>query len=545
MSHSRSTELISVAATADDPRPLQRKWLRVFALFLAMALIAILAGTVSGQGPKFDVINIDPKYDTPAIEKQVSKQAASYAMASDLAQVPKARSGAAGFYFSQYLPAKLTQPSSQHEISEVMNQANALLDRAVRSRRPSARNIMGWMYNALKPIAEGNYQPAARINAIQFISKLAKASEQRGAPPVPYPRVFTDLMPIYVDETAPEGVRAAALHGIERFVRYTPTDQVDAAAKTQVTTEMKKLLAEEAPKGRDPLVHAYLQRYAVSILTNLDSEPTLGVQLVTVSTDEKKPDLIALHSAASIGALRTKLKQEDFKTEEILKQWTNRVLKSFESEVARLDAIEGKASTSGVTQPQEPRYFLEAKEKEEDEEKTQTAATAAGMDMGMGTMDMGEMGGGMDMDMDMMGGMMEMGGGSMAGGFGMGAQIQKVQQPAEVVASRKKLNHTIQSLWMGATGTRSSVEDLEELKPAGGIMVATGENELPLVKKWLETIDTVAKAINEGSISQTNSYRKVVNDQIEVLNDYLEGKDDEAKPDTGVPVFEQFGQFNP
>ncbi|MEO1524962.1 MAG: hypothetical protein AAFX06_05975 [Planctomycetota bacterium] len=535
MSESRPTEAISVAATADDLRSLQRNWLSVIAFFIATALLALFASTAAGQAPKYEVLKLNPQIDNPTAAKQMSREAALYTLASDLAAVPQRRAKFAEVFFLQYVPAKLTQPDSVHEVSELMNQANTLLSRAVRSRRPSAGKILRWMYAGLKPIAVGNYQPTARINAIQFISKLAKPAAKSGMPPVPYPFVATDLMPIYADASAPEGVRAAALHGLERFVRYS--ENVDPALKTQLTTEMKKLLDEEAPAGRDSMVHAFLQRYAVSILTNLNSEPTLGTQLVSVSTDEKKPDLIALHSAASLGTLQTKLKPEDVKTEEVLKQWTERVLKSFESEAARLDALSNKTGANGVTQPSPPDSWVSKKKQDEDEGKAQTAS-AAGMEgmMGMGTMDMGGAGD-MDMEMGMMGGM-EMMGGSMGGLGGLGGVTKKVKQPAEVVASRKKLNYTIQSLWLGVTGTSKPVEDLTELKPEGGIMVATAPKKMEAVNKWLETINEVATAINDTSVGETNSYRKIVGDQLEVLKDYLEGKSDEIKPDGDFPDFE-------
>lgn len=520
--HPNQSSATTVAIDSQQLR-LRRGRLVAVTLFLVFSLVALLAVSASAQGAKYDVLPVEEAID--ANLEQVQREARAYATARDISSIPANRVAAVERYFRQYIPAKLTQPDAMYQINDVMSHATASLQAAVRMQSPASRNIMRWMYGGLKPVAMGNYQPAGRINAIHFIAHL-EVPGQRGALPRPYPFVLTDMKQIYDDANNPDGVRAAALKGLERYVRFTPTDQIDDATRQQLTQSMTDLLQQDPPKGRQELAHAFLQRYAVSILTNLSTDASIAKQLVSVSTKDSNPNLIALHSAAAVGTLPGKMAEGDVETKDVLKQWSARLLSAYESEVARLEAMEKTARAS--RQPPAPETFL--KETKDANEKKNPRGTGRSMEMDY------EMG----MDDDMMSGMEEMMGtdammDEMMGGMGgmmsgmMPGMTVEPTQPAEIVASRQKLNFVLQQLLLGVTGSSKKVEDVDTIQPNAGLLAATPAAGRDSVKKWVQSVNDLATNLNDTSIGTRRQFVKMLGEQLESLETMASGKNANVK----------------
>jgi hypothetical protein len=515
------------------------RWFRMVVFFVAAGCLAILISKASGQAVQYDVLPVDKLIDEN-LEK-VQREVSAYASARDLSSYSANRVALYQRYFQQYLPAKITQPDSHYMINEVMDHANLALQRAVRSQTPAAGNLMRWLYGGLKPVAMGNYQPAARINAIGFIFRLAKPPAERGGLPRPYPFVLKDMKEIYLDTSNPDGVRAAALQGLDRYVRYTPTDKIDQTSKQELTQAMTQLLESDAPVGRDEMAHAFLQRYAVNILTNLSTDASLGKQLVSISTKESCPNLIALHSAAAIANLPGKMTEGDVETKEVLMQWAKRVLRSYESELARLQSLDKKKTAA--RQPAPPESFL----KETKDPNDQVAARPMGGMGGMAGMEMmmeDDMYG-MDDDMQMD---MEMSGMDMMGmmGGGMRMMSAEAKQPAEIVASRKKLNYVLQQILLGVTGSGKLVEELETMQtPSTGLMASAPAKNLEDVKKWLQAINDLAAQLNDTTIGARRDYVKALEEQIITLTALSEGKSVAKKAAVLDDPFGLRNQFNP
>ncbi len=130
-------------------------------------------------------------------------------------------------------------------------------------------------------------------------------------------------MQLYRAETSPDGVRAAALQGISRHVALGAVPQ---QYRQGVAGMMLQLATSDAPTGRSPEAHAYLQRYAIDILSVL-ANPNVADQttqtLVSLSTAEEKPSLIAAYAAAKIGQLQPgKAKIQE--PSKVLKSWAAR-----------------------------------------------------------------------------------------------------------------------------------------------------------------------------------------------------------------------------
>ena len=105
---------------------------------------------------------------------------------------------------------------------------------------------------------------------------------------------------------------------------------------------MNDLLSSDPPAGRSEQAHAFLQRYAVDILDLMrpKDDAALGEQLISISTEINKPDLIALHSMARLGRMSQEMQGKVAEPADVLGSWAARVLKAFESELARLQALE-------------------------------------------------------------------------------------------------------------------------------------------------------------------------------------------------------------
>ena len=213
--------------------------------FLVFACITALATSASAQVAKFEALPVDPNIDSRV--ETYKKGISRFATAQDVSSFPASQQDAIGRYFTLYLPAKITQPKALSEINELMDHASDTVKRSIRSNSPAAGKLLGWMFTGMKKVATGNYQPTARVIAINYIANMAKPSPNRGGLPRPYPIVLAEMKAIYMDANNPDSVRAAALHGLDHYVRFTPASASKDEDKAVLTTAMYELLSSEPP----------------------------------------------------------------------------------------------------------------------------------------------------------------------------------------------------------------------------------------------------------------------------------------------------------
>ncbi|MDM4016745.1 hypothetical protein [Roseiconus lacunae] len=528
--HRSPAQAKAEAATASSQTSRQSYLLAMLTLGM-LAAFAVLASNASGQAPKYEVLEVEELIDKNVTT--IERRTRMFLTMDDISSVPANEMAVFGRFYGQYIPAKITQPDALHEINDIMAPAYNVTTRAMRSPTAGTNRAMNWLYQGMKRVAMGNYQPPARVNAITFISRLARPAGQRGGVPQPYPFVGEDMKQIYMDESAPDGVRAAALQGLERYARYTPIARFDEGMLAEIKQAMEALLASDPPSGRDPLAHAFLQRYAVSILTYISEDASIGKQFVSISTNDAQPNLIGLHSAAALAGLPGKLTAADVKTNEVLQKWAGRVLKSFKSEIDRLERMEKKMTSQ--SQPSPPESFLK-----QTELATQPNRRMAGMDMM--NMDAGydEMMGGMNGSMMEMEDQMDPMSMMMGMGMGMGMRSLEKPQPPEVVATRKKLNFALQQIVLGLTGKPDAITDPESLpnpQEAAGLLAATPPGEMESVKAWVSAMIDVQTALNDKSVGTAREFSKKLTEQIETLTALAEGKSVTKKATTDQPFF--------
>ncbi|EMI17331.1 putative secreted protein [Rhodopirellula maiorica SM1] len=504
---------------------------RLVALFLAILVAAMgyFSVQVQAQEAKYDTIPMIDAFKKESTVKRMERAAGSFAShRGDINAFADFR--VAQVYFTRYIPAKMTQPDALQEVSESVQEMMSYLGRAQRGGAPAGTKVLEWVYIAMKPIAEGNYSPMARINATLVLGRLdmAQADLLNQKPPVPLPYSLPILIKLYEDENNVEGIRAAALHGIRRYVTYG-FERLKDEERTKLTQLMTQLLDAPVPPNRSEKAHAFLQRYAVDILdyARTSASPDLAKKLVSISTDHKRPNMIATYSAARAGKMR-ELKGQVASPSDVLESWSARVWLALQDELKRLKSLERPRAAS--IQPSTPDSHLRITDKP-------TKPSSGRMGMGMGEFDDMEgpgsgmmAGGGMEADMGMgmgseMGmdsdfGMesdMGMGMDMMGGEFGMGMPMAPVAIPQkpEVTASRKRLLHIIQQLHIGASGTPS----LGIPKTPAGLLASVEAKDKVIVEKWLADMQLVVEALNDQNKSDETLFMEGLVEQIEILKE--------------------------
>ncbi len=497
----------SQAVAAARPNAGRQATVVAFVLTLFVAALACLSA--NGQEPAkkgYDVIKLHQAYDLEENQKKMKTQARAFA------GVGQSNPVLAKMYFETFVPAKMTDPKMLGEMGDMVGNASALLSRAQRSKNPKAPQILRWMFDGMSKVAQGNYHPPARVNALLVLGRLdaAAADQVAQTPPRPLPNTFPILMKAYEDENNPDGVRAAALQGIRRhaLLRNLP-----AADKTKVETEMKALLAAEPPAGRSPEAHAYLQRFAVDILnmTRAPEDPSLGTQLVSISTESDKPALIALYSVAKLGTMGETMKGQVKNTDQVLDAWSGRIVEAFQSEVARLEAL--KRIPKAKLQPPTPGEFLRNKREPEKKGPSMMGGpeNAEAMMMAMMGGDGEMMEGPSDADYmeqeNMM--MMMMMGGEGPGGIGTITN----PQPPEVIASRRKLNHVIQQIHLGVTGKPTSGMP----STPGGMLAMVDDADKAKIEAWVDKTAVLLETLNDPALDKRETYLEALVAEIEAL----------------------------
>lgn len=432
-------------------------------------------------------------------------------------------------YYQQYQFGKLMDASYVAQYGEITQSILQDLDRSLKTGSPSARALIGWIIAGSRAIATNNFHPVARVNAALM---LAQTDDQPAVlpakPPVPAAAALPILVQLYTGAGSPDGVRAAALQGILRHVQLGAV--TDPRFRSGIAKLALDLVESDPPAGRSPAAHAFLQRYAVDLLTLLadpNSSAKTAETFVSLSTQAAKPNLIAAYAASKIGRLQPG-KAKVNNASQVLASWAARAAETVDQEIARIARLDPPVAVRD--QPAMP-----------------TSPTAGGSAGGMGMgMAMGMPGGDMMMggeyDPSMIGGMeamdgmmpgSDMMGGDMYGGMlgmpgMMGGGVPVVPQPLEVVTARRSINHVFQQLQVGVTGQQT----VGPPKQPGGLMAAADPSEKDALNEWVTTFSEVATAINDKTLVDRKKFVEMLTEQSKVLKELagIEVLDEPANP---------------
>lgn len=488
--------------------------------FVALFLMVFWAGKSFGQANgKYDVDQLNPKLKEPAAVKALEsarRQMASRRNADTSSREWKIFK----VYYTDYIFKRMTLPEARGELSEIVNDVILKdLARAQRANATAAPAILQWSIKEANDVASGNYHPAARINAAILLANLDEkpADNSSGTPPTPSTATFAPLKKLWDDQNNPDGVRAAALQGLRRHVTYGFRG-MKADDKKSLQTSMFQLLAAEPPAGRNPAAHGFLQRYAVDILYVLNDESsaqTLTNALIKLSSDPATDPVISLYAAQKLARIGKEIKPIA-EPAAVATAWSSKAADFFGNESERLVNMKRPEPV-----PDQPRLV----------DPNPAPSRMAGSGGGYGAEMMGgygsEMMGGYGSEMmdggpesmgsdtmsgygsDMMGGY----GSDMMGGYGgMGASAAK-PQPIEVIAARRKLNHALQSLNYGLTGSTT----LEPAKNPAGVVQATAEADRAALLQLVEAIATAVEHVNDPQYDTREKFAEMVAEEAAAL----------------------------
>lgn len=508
----------SKAASFDaKQQSLRTKLLALFAIacFLVAAMIA-----TSATGQNYESIQVNPNLLSPAAVARMKGETRS------MSSTGSGDGRVVRVYFAQYIPAAMTAADGMENMSEIVDDVTGYLGRANRGSRPEvAAGLTSLAFASMSRVATGNHQPAARIAAAvilgDLVSKPVDASNRR--PQVPLAKALPILISLYEDTKNVDGLRAAALQGIHKHAMYAPASIAEGDRKKTIAL-MNDLLDQDTPAERDPKAHAFLQRYAVDVLDFLSAsdDAALGMKLVSLSTEPKYLEMIALHSASRLAKRTKAIENKVDNPRKVLASWTTRTLTAFENEIERIESMERRPTQ--VRQPQDPSTHLR---KPEERKPNMRGSGGRNMAMGMGGADFADIDMMNEMGVDDMGGgrgmraytgmddgmmMDEMGVG------GMGRRRPTVVQDAVVTAGRRKLNHVLQQVHLAVTGLPKTGMPTDN---AGGLLGISDEATKADIGRWAEEMVLVSEYINDLTIEKTPEFLIVLQDQIEPLQELI------------------------
>lgn len=471
---------------------------RIVICFLTICLAIgfwLISNIAWSQAPAFKSFPLPERFQGANTEKLVSDAFKKLVTTRDLSSMSDRERGMASFYLNRYLPWKLTQKENLPIVAKTIRKMGEDLARAQRMGTAGAPAFLSYWFQGLKAMAEGDYMPATRINAAIALGRLRSRTfdPSAGSPPQSYSAALPVLLALYENQDQPDGVRAAALQGLANHTKFGFVS-MPSNVKLSLAKSMQTLLRSKTPEGRQDEAHAFMQRYAVDVLRYLlpTRDTSFAKELVSVSADPERSELITLYAASHLGDLPQSVSGAAGDPKNVLPNWSKRALACIESEIARLEALERPQPVP--SQPPSPDTFLGRKSEPETVNNMMDMGSMGMDDMAM--MDMGQGDMGME-DMSMLEGM------DMMGAMGMGMMpTQAKPQPPEVDLSRRYLNSVFQTLLLGACGSRKGAPKGEP----SGLMAAVPDDAKPEVSQWIAAISPIVDQLNNDTLDTRESW---------------------------------------
>ena len=212
-------------------------------------------------------------------------------------------------YFKKYYFPKMTS-TLPADLGLLAKRREDLFKRYIRSAQVKAAQeyLTDMTLKITRSIAQGNYHPAVRYNAVLILGEL---DQQYTVPPVPLPAGTNALLELLEKEDfkgvkVPASVRLGALVGLARHARFG----IDAQYADRVTKAALGLIAEEqSPADLAPEVHHWMKCQAARILANQYAQkpnPQIQSALTAMIADSK----MNLEDRCCMAALLKKFKYE-------------------------------------------------------------------------------------------------------------------------------------------------------------------------------------------------------------------------------------------
>ncbi|MBU4270355.1 MAG: hypothetical protein KKE86_02000 [Planctomycetes bacterium] len=120
----------------------------------------------------------------------------------------------------------------------------------------------------MNKLVRGNYNPAARINAMLAIGELNSVEQSGSDPAVPYPGALKALVDAVNDADLPDAIRAAAMVGV---LRHAEAGIRDEGSRRALADAMLRLATADPPTGPSAAGREWIMAQAVDTLGLLGS----------------------------------------------------------------------------------------------------------------------------------------------------------------------------------------------------------------------------------------------------------------------------------
>ncbi len=209
-------------------------------------------------------------------------------------------------YYMSYVIPRLTSLESPELGNESRKEIIEDLNLAEKSDA-IMKQFNDWLLKTMGKVAVNNFHPAAGINAVLIIGRLNDTKQPSGGgSPKPMAAAAGPLLKLAVGGKN-DGIRAAALEGLERHLRLGQTNWSDAQKQT-VADELIKTLSEQQPIQRSNRAHAWLRGRALDLLTLIKHKRQEEVYAYAVDrvADKTTESLLLEKALRFIGAHQTK-----------------------------------------------------------------------------------------------------------------------------------------------------------------------------------------------------------------------------------------------
>jgi hypothetical protein len=196
--------------------------------------------------------------------------------------------------------------------------------------RAAKEKVIDLTLAKMEQIANGNYLPWARANAVLMIAEL---NESEPGPPAK--KAMPILLKWSADRTTPDIVRAPAIRGLERHA--AAQGGIDPAQRPAVTKAMLDIVKQHTAAADQSLEgHEWIMRRAIDVLAAL-GEPgengTVYGELVKVVEDEAAPRPARGTAAAALAKVRF-TPPKDYDAEGLVKTLGKFAVTTYKAEAA-------------------------------------------------------------------------------------------------------------------------------------------------------------------------------------------------------------------
>jgi hypothetical protein len=361
-------------------------------------------------------------------------------------------------YYMSYVIPRLTSLESPELGNESRKEIIEDLNLAEKSEA-IMKPFNAWLLKTMNAVAVNNFHPAAGINAISIIGRLNDTKQPSGGGlPKPMASAAGPLLKAAVGGKN-DGIRAAALDGLERHLRIGQTNWSDAQKQT-VADELIKTLSEKQPIQRSNRAHAWLCGRALDLLTLIKHKRQEEVYAYAVDrVADKTTDPLLLEKALRvIGVHQTK---------------------------------EGKPEIAQAATTNALKYLVKSAKTWQDSVVRQVASMGgdyAGETQDMSMMDSGSMGS--DSEGDPYGGMKPKEKPKPVNPY--------ATQPPEVKTKRREMHQLLETVRIGLDGIPYGPV---VTAPASGLAAVLGDGpDKTTLADVLKAIETMQATLNDGEI---------------------------------------------